>query len=218
MHAATICRARRRQVKPGRSVSTRKPRTRSSSSSTLAQITATSAIVPEVIHIFSPFRTYSSPTLRARVRMPPGFDPKSGSVSPKQPSFSPFAMQREPVVFLLVGAEGVDRVHDERRLHADEAAHAGVATLEFLHDEAVFHVRHAGAAVAVEVRAEEAEFAHLWHELAREAAFAVALFDDGDEVVFDELAGGIAREALVFVEEGIEADEVDSLELKGHCE
>jgi len=31
------------------------------------------------------------PSFFARVRIPPGFDPKSGSVSPKHPSFSPFA-------------------------------------------------------------------------------------------------------------------------------
>src|SRR5207248_5801803 len=73
----------------GRSVSTRNPRILLSSPSTFAQITATSAIDPEVIHIFSPFKTYSLPTFRARVRIPPGFDPKSGSVSPKHPSFSP---------------------------------------------------------------------------------------------------------------------------------
>ena len=59
--------------------------------SSLAQTTATSAMVPEVIHIFSPFSTKSEPSRRARVVMPPGFDPKPGSVSPKQPSFSPVA-------------------------------------------------------------------------------------------------------------------------------
>src|SRR5271169_902101 len=82
-------------LNPGRLVSTRNPRIVSPSplppsSSTLAQITATSAIEPDVIHIFSPFSTYSLPTFFARVRMPPGFDPKSGSVNPKHPSFSPF--------------------------------------------------------------------------------------------------------------------------------
>ena len=86
-------------LNPGRSVSTRKPRILSSSSSTLAQITATSAIVPEVIHIFSPLSTYSLPALRARVRMPPGLEPKSGSVRPKQPSFSPFCMAGSQVCF-----------------------------------------------------------------------------------------------------------------------
>src|SRR5215469_1995577 len=78
-------------LKPGRFVSTRKPRMRLSCSSDLAQTRATSAMEPEVIHIFSPFRTYSLPTFFARVRMPLGLEPKSGSVRPKQPSFSPLA-------------------------------------------------------------------------------------------------------------------------------
>src|SRR5215467_7676554 len=78
-------------LKPGALVSTRKPRMRLLSSSDFAQTSATSAIDPEVIHIFSPFRTYSFPTFLARVRMPLGLEPKSGSVRPKHPSFSPLA-------------------------------------------------------------------------------------------------------------------------------
>ncbi len=47
---------------------------------------------PEVIHIFSPLSTYSLPRRSARVRMAAGLEPASGSVSPKQPIFSPLAM------------------------------------------------------------------------------------------------------------------------------
>src|SRR6266852_4887184 len=65
----------------------RKPRIFSSSH--LAHTTATSAIEPLVIHIFSPFRTYLFPFFTARVNMPPGFEPNCGSVNPKQPIFSP---------------------------------------------------------------------------------------------------------------------------------
>src|ERR1041385_1813031 len=67
-------------LNPGRSVSTKNPRTLLSSFSTLAQTTATSAIDPEVIHIFSPLSTYSFPPLRARVFIPPGFDPTPGGM------------------------------------------------------------------------------------------------------------------------------------------
>src|SRR6266480_252129 len=86
-------------LNPGRFVSTKNPRTLLSSFSTLAQTTATSAIDPEVIHIFSPLSTYSLPTFRARVFIPPGFDPNPGSVSPKQPSFSPFCIAGSQVFF-----------------------------------------------------------------------------------------------------------------------
>src|SRR4051812_34486150 len=54
-----------------------------------AQTTATSAIEPFVIHIFVPFKTQSDPSRRACVRIDPGSEPASGSVSPKQPIASP---------------------------------------------------------------------------------------------------------------------------------
>src|SRR5258708_29611043 len=70
-------------LKPGVPFSTRKPRIFSSSH--LAQTTATSAMEPLVIHIFSPLSTYLVPFFTARVSMPPGFEPNCGSVKPKQP-------------------------------------------------------------------------------------------------------------------------------------
>src|SRR4051794_19087145 len=76
------------EVKPGVPFSTRKPRT---PSSVLAQTTATSARVPLVIHCLEPLITQSPPTFLAQVRMPPGLEPKSGSVRPKQPIASPEA-------------------------------------------------------------------------------------------------------------------------------
>ena len=42
-----------------------------------------------MIHIFAPFSTQSEPSRRAWVRIEPGSDPASGSVSPKQPIASP---------------------------------------------------------------------------------------------------------------------------------
>ena len=73
--------------KPGMPRSTRKPRI--SSSSVRAQTTATSAIVPLVIHILAPLRIQSEPSRRACVRIEPGSEPASGSVRPKQPIASP---------------------------------------------------------------------------------------------------------------------------------
>ena len=58
-------------------------------SSARAQTTATSAMLPLVIQVFSPFSTQPSPSRRAVVRMPAGFEPKSGSVRPKQPMALP---------------------------------------------------------------------------------------------------------------------------------
>jgi len=61
-------------------------------SSVLAQTIATSATVPLVIHIFEPLRIQSLPSRRAFVRIPAGFEPKSDSVRPKQPTISPVAI------------------------------------------------------------------------------------------------------------------------------
>ncbi len=60
-------------------------------SAVCAQMIATCAIDPLVIHIFAPFNTQESPSALAVVIIPPGFDPKSGSVSPKHPMASPLA-------------------------------------------------------------------------------------------------------------------------------
>ncbi len=78
-------------VNPGVPFSTRKPWILPSYPPTFAQTTATSAIEPFVIHALAPFRTQWSPSFFATVRIPPGFEPKSGSVRPKQPIASPLA-------------------------------------------------------------------------------------------------------------------------------
>src|SRR6267143_358577 len=70
-------------LNPGVPFSTRNPRTLSSSA--LAHTTATSAIDPLVIHIFSPFKIYLLPFFTARSSIPPGFEPNCGSVKPKHP-------------------------------------------------------------------------------------------------------------------------------------
>ena len=58
-------------------------------SSVRAHTTAMSAMEPFVIHIFEPLRIQSEPSRRAVVRIAPGSEPASGSVSPKQPIASP---------------------------------------------------------------------------------------------------------------------------------
>ena len=67
---------------------------------------------------------------------------------------------RQPVLFLFFGAIGVNWIHHQRALDTDEAAQAGIAALDFLHDQAVLDVVHAGAAIAFEIRSEESEVGH----------------------------------------------------------
>ena len=75
------------EVKPSIPFSSKKPLIIPSSS--LAHTTETSAREPLVIHILLPFKIQSSPSLLQRVAMPPGLEPKLGSVSPKHPILVP---------------------------------------------------------------------------------------------------------------------------------
>ena len=65
--------------------------------------------------------------LLARVRWLAASEPVSGSVSPKQPSDSPRAQRREPVLLLLLGAPAHDRRAHQRRLHRDDGPHRRAA-------------------------------------------------------------------------------------------
>ena len=116
----------------------------------------------------------------------------------------------EPVVFLRLAAEGADRVHDERALHGDETAQAGIAALKFLSHEAIGDVGHARAAVALEVGAEEPEFAKLGNHVKGEGAFAGVLFDNGEDFVIDKLTRRLADQFFLVVQLGIKVDEIDT--------
>jgi len=119
---------------------------------------------------------------------------------------------RQPMLFLLLGAEGENRVHDEAALHAGEGAEPGIAAFNFLHDQAIFDAIQAGAAIAVDIGAEESEFAHLADQVGGEAAVVVAVFDDGEDLFVDELAGGLSDEAFVIGEEGVKVEVVNAFE------
>ncbi len=118
--------------------------------------------------------------------------------------------ERQPFIFLRVGAKGVDRIHHQRRLHGHEAAQSGIAALEFLRDESVFDVGHARAAVAFQARAEKPEFGHLRNKLHGKFSFAIVLLDDGHDFSVDELPRGLAGESFFVAQERIEVEVIDS--------
>ena len=121
-------------------------------------------------------------------------------------------------MLLLFAAELVDWIHAQARLHTDKAADARVAAFEFLRHEAVFHIAHAGAAVAFQRRAEKAQVGHGLDQFARKAPGAVTFLDDGDEIVFDELARGVADQAFFVGQQGIVLDEIDAAKFDGRHE
>src|SRR2546426_925573 len=89
------------------------------------------------------------------------------------PSISPVAQPGQPRPLLLRGAVGVDRIHDEARLHAREGAQPAVAALELLADQAVGDVVETCTAILLgEVRAEEAEFRQARYDAHGEGALS----------------------------------------------
>ena len=109
--------------------------------------------------------------------MPPGSLPAVGSVRPKQPISSPVAMpgshccfcSSEPCLWMaLIASDPCTR---------DEGAQAGVAGLQFQRGQAVLDGAAAGAAVALQVHAEQAELAQLRDDLAREDGLLVPVGD-----------------------------------------
>ena len=122
---------------------------------------------------------------------------------------------RQPLLLLLLGAVGVNGVHDQRALHGNEAADAGIGALQLLHDEPVLHIAHAGAAVAFQVGAQEAELRHLRDEFGREARVAVAVADQRQNPLFGKTPRGLPHHQLLFAEQGVDAEVVYASE--SHC-
>ena len=104
---------------------------------------------------------------------------------------------RQPVALLRLGAEGVDRVHHQAGLHADERAQARVAALELLVDQPVGDVVQPGAAVLRSAG---------WRRRSRarrparasstgKVPSAEVLGDDRQVLLLDELPRRVARQA-----------------------
>jgi hypothetical protein len=146
--------------------------------------------------------------------MPPGLEPKSGSVSPKQPISVPCASagsQRR-----RCSSEGEDRVHDQGALHRGKGPDAAVAPFQLLHDEAIGHAGETGAAVLFgQIRAEHAQLRHAGDEFLRKASRDVGLTDHRHQVVVDPGPDGIADGALLLGEESVHLEEVNAGEWHG---
>ena len=177
-------------------------------SSVLAHTTATSAIPPLVIHILVPSMIQSEPSRRARVFIEPGSEPASASVRPKHPIVSPAAIGGSHRCFCSSDAERPDRIHRQRSLDRHEAAHARVAGFELGARQAVADGVRTGAAVSLEMHAEQAERTHLLGELLRECAGLEPFGDIGKDLVTNELTHGVANEALLVGQETVDLEEV----------
>ena len=136
--------------------------------SVIVKSTMASASGPLVIQFFEPLMTYSSPLRTATVFCAAASLPASGSVRPKQPSFSPRAKGARNSLLLLVGAELQHRVAVERVVHAHDDAGGGAAAADLLHGQRVADVVQPGAAVLLGHRhAQQRQLGELLHRLVR---------------------------------------------------
>ena len=124
------------------------------------------------------------------------------------------AREARQVFAMLVGvAIGVDRVHDERALHAHHRAEAGVDPLDLARDQAVGDITCAGAAIFFRQRhPEQTSFAHQPEQLRVGLFLEIGLLDARRELLCGEVSRRVADHPLVLGQLGLEQQRVVPLE------
>ena len=114
---------------------------------------------------------------------------------------------------LAVVAVGMDRIHDERTLHAHHRAEAGVDALDLARDEPVGDITSAGAAEFLRQREpEQPRLAHQAEELGVGLLLEVGLLDPGREFLQGEVPRGVADHPLLLGELRLKEQRVVPLE------
>ena len=176
-------------------------------SSVLAQTVATSAMEPLVIHILVPLRIQSAsspePDRRAVVRIEPGSEPASGSVSPKQPIASPRAIRGSHSCFCSsLPYFQIEYMASEPCTLTSERSPESTASTS-AQAMRILAGQRAGAVVALQMHAEQAQLAELQREIAgRQRAGLEPLGDVGSQLLVGEAAHGVAQQ-LVLAGQGI---------------
>ena len=110
----------------------------------------------------------------------------------------------------------MDREHGQRALDGDQRAQAGVDRLDLHAGQPVLDGGHPGAAVAVEVHTEDAEFAELRCEIVdRQGAGLEPVGDVGAQFAVAEVCDGVPDLPFLVGEQGVEADEVERCGCRG---
>jgi hypothetical protein len=97
--------------------------------------------------------------------------------------------RRQPARALGLGPEHVDGSHREPRLDAEERPEASVAAMQLHVHEPARQLAHAGAAVALEVLADQAELGQANEQRPRQLGTFPVVVDDREHLVVDEAPG-----------------------------
>ena len=97
---------------------------------------------------------------------------------------------RQPALLLLLGAEQVDRLHRQPGLHGQERPEAAVAAVQLHVDQAARERAHAGAAVTLDVLAQQSELGEPVHQRPRQLGRLPVVVDRGQHLAVDEPSRG----------------------------
>ena len=184
--------------------------------SSLAQITSTSAIGELVIHILEPETLVAAGHRDGAGLHAAGIGAVVGLGEAEAADPLAGGELGQVLHALLFGAVGVDRMHDQRGLHAHRRAVARIDALDFARHQAVGRVVGAGAAVLLgQGGAQQAERAHLVHDLAVELLVPVGLQHARHQLVLAVVARGVADRDLLLAELVVEEERILPVERLG---
>ena len=178
--------------------------------STEAKTRKWSAMSARLIQIFSPLRTYESPSRRAVDGEVRGVRADARLGQPERRQLLALGLGHEPALLLLVGRPLQERQRVEPDVDALDDPEGRVGPLQLLAEDGEADVVHARAAPLLgDRRAEEPELGHPGEDLAVDLALLVPLADVRQDLGLDELADGLLDEAVLVgeaeVDHGTEA-------------
>src|SRR5580698_5355649 len=98
---------------------------------------------------------------------------------------------RQVALLLFLAAVCINRVHRKRALHRRERPQTRVASLEFLHDQAVGYVVHTRASVALQISSEHPKLRHLRYKMHWEGFARKTVLDRRQDLAINEALGGV---------------------------
>mmetsp|Transcript_44742 Transcript_44742/g.106187 ORF Transcript_44742/g.106187 Transcript_44742/m.106187 type:complete len:235 (+) Transcript_44742:859-1563(+) len=117
-------------------------------------------------------------------------------------------------VLLLLGAEGVDGVHDQRALHRQSGAIGRVNALNLTRDQAISCRRCTCTTITFDEGAEQPSLPELFEQVFVEVLLAKASLNNGHQDRVAELPGRVSNQDLLFVQLPLQVQHVSPMPLR----